>query len=939
MKKKKIINYKKTINLPKINFPMKANLNIKENKILKKWKKNNLYYKIREKKKNKKKFILHDGPPYANGNIHIGHAYNKILKDIILKYKNLMNLDTPYIPGWDCHGLPIELEIQKKNKIKLNSKKNIYIFKKKCKEYADIQINNQKKDFIRLGILADWKNIYKTMDFKYISNTIKILSKIIKLNLLERKKKPTNWCINCKSSLADAEIEYIKKKSNSIYILFKIFNKNILFKNIKNKKKINKNKNIYFIIWTTTIWTIPGNCAISINPKFIYSLIENKKNIYIILKNKKKSFIKKINIKFNNIYNIYGKFFKKIYVYHPISKKKTPLIFNKNIKKDTGTGIVHIASEHGEEDNLISKKYNINGLNVINKNGKYIKYKYIKKIEGCKIYNAEKLILKKIIKNKKLIFQEIIIHKYPHCWRHKTPIILKSTSQWFINLNKNNLKKKVIKNIKNIKWIPIWGYKKIKKMILNRPNWCISRQRTWGIPIPIFINKKTKKLHPKTLYLMNKISNKIKIFGPNYWLNIKKKNFLGKEHKKYKKILDTLDIWFDSGSTCFSIMNPKFKKKKYIDLYLEGSDQYRGWFMSSLIIYTAINNCAPCKIILSHGFIVNDKGKKMSKSLKNNLHPNKIINKFGADILRLWVSSTNFTNDIHISEEIILRITELYRKIRNTIKFLVSNLDKFNPNKNIINKKKMILIDKWIIHKTKKTQDKIINLYKNFKFYKIIKIIINYCVIDLSSLYLDIIKDRKYTIKKNTIPFYSAQTTMWMILESIIKWILPILSFTAEEIWKYLPRKKNNSIYEEKWFNKLFKLHKNNKINENIWKKLIIIRVNFNKIIEKMKLKKIINSSLEIKAKIYLEKNFFNIIKKMKLELKYFFIISKITLKIINKKKYNNFFKIKCSKYKGIKCQRCWHYTKKNNNTKNYSNICNRCIKNIFGKGEKRKFI
>ncbi len=928
MKKKN--NYQNTLNLPKINFPMRANLTINEPLIIKKWNKENLYKIIRKNNKNKKKFIIHDGPPYANGNIHLGHAYNKILKDIILKYKNFMNLDTPYIPGWDCHGLPIELKIKKKKNIKKNKLEN---FKKKCHKYVMTQIKNQKKSFIRLGISGDWKNYYKTMDFKVIANTIRTFRKIIKLKLIERKKKPVNWCINCKSSLSEAEIEYKNKTSNSIYISFEIYKKKkFIYKNKLEYEKY-RNHKIEIIVWTTTPWTIPANCALSINPKLTYFLIETLNKIFIISKNRINIFKNKINI----INKIKWKQIKNTIFLHPISNKKTPIIIDKNIKKNTGTGIVHIASKHGEEDYILSKKNNIKGINVINKNGRYINYKYIKNINNCTIEQAEKLILNTLKKKNKLIYQDKIIHKYPFCWRHKKPIILRTTSQWFININKNNFKKKLLNSIKKVQWIPSWGYKKIQKMIINRPNWCISRQRKWGTPITLFINKNNKTTHPKTLNFLKILSNKIEKYGPNYWVNLNKKKFLGKEYKKYKKTYDVLDIWFDSGATCFTILNSKFKKKKYINLYLEGSDQYRGWFMSSLIINTAINNTAPYKKVLSHGFVVDNKGKKMSKSLNNYIDPHQIINQFGADILRLWVASTKYSKEIHISNEIILRVVESYRKIRNTIKFLVSNLDNFNPEINQIKKKNMLLLDKWIIHKTKETQKKIIHLYKKFKFYKVTKKIIKFCTFYLSSLYLDIIKDRKYTIKKTTTPYNSVQTTIWMLLESIIKWITPILPFTSEEVWKYIPRNKPKYIYLETWFNKLFYIKNINNIN--IFKKLIIIKNKMNKIIENQKQKKIINSSLETEITLYLEKKFLKKIKKIKSELKFFFITSKVNLKKIKKKNKKNFFKIICNKHNGIKCKRCWHYVNKIEQNTKYPNICKRCLININGNGENRKYI
>ncbi len=932
--KNKIINYKNTINLPKSNFPMKANLPIKEKKILKIWKKNNLYELIKKYKNKNKIFIIHDGPPYANGKIHLGHALNKIIKDIILKYKLLMNYNIKYIPGWDCHGLPIELKIQKNNNKKLNCNTNIKKFKKKCYLYVKKQINIQKKEFIRLGILADWKNYYKTMDYNIISNTIKILSKFLKLNLLIRKKKPINWCTICKSSISESEIKYKKKKSKTIYFTFNLYNINkfLLNLNIKNYKIYKK---IKLITWTTTPWTIPANCAISVNSKYTYSLIKINKNIIIIIKKKLKYFCKKINIRIKKIIEIKGKILTKYYVYHPISKKKVPILKNKYINSIIGTGIVHLSSSHGEEDYNICEKYNIKSKNIINKYGKFIKYKYIKNLENCSIKKGQKLIIKYLKKHNKILYEKKIIHKLPFCTRHNKCIIIRSNNQWFIKLNKNNIKNKLLNTIKKIKWIPIWGYKKIKKMIIDRPDWCISRQRYWGVPIPIFINKKTKKIHPKTYKLMKHIYKKIKKYGPDYWLNINLKNFLKKEYKIYKKSNDVLDVWFDSGSTIFGLR--KNIKNNKIDIIIEGIDQYRGWFMSSLIINTIINKNFIYKKILSHGFVLDKHGNKMSKSKKNYIDIKELINKYGADIIRLLISSNKFFKDINISNENILRTTELYRKIRNTFKFLISNLNEFNIKNNFIKPKKMILIDQWIINKAIKYQIKIINLYNKFKFYKIIKIIIHFFNYYLSSIYFDIIKDRKYIIKKNTLPVYSAQTTFFILLETLNKWIAPILTFTSEEIFKYIPRKKSKSIYIETFYNKfLYKYKNNNNILKNkIWKKLIIIKKKFNKIIEKIKSNKKINSSLETYTLIYLNIKFFNKIKIFKNELKYFFITSKLKIKIYkNKNKFN--FKIKCKKFNGIKCLRCWHYKKKLiNNLK----ICKRCFINLYKKGENRKFI
>ncbi len=926
MKKEKKINFKLHLNLPKIKFPMKANLKENEKIIINKWNKINLYNSIN--KKNKKKFIIHDGPPFANGLIHIGHAYNKILKDIILKYKIFMNFNISYIPGWDCHGLPIELEIQKKNNfLKIKTKSEIISFKKKCFNYVNKQILLQKKDFIRLGIIADWNNIYKTMDYKIIANTLRTLNKLIKLNYLVRKDKPVYWCIKCKSSLSEYEIEYTTKKSKSSYISFFIKNNNKLFNILNIKDKKITNYKIELIIWTTTIWSIPGNCGIAVNKYIEYSIFYFNKRLILISNNSKNIFFNNKNIKYKIIKKFHGKKLLNIKVYHPFSKLEVPIIFDNKIDKYLGTGITHIASQHGYDDYILSKKYKIKGLNVINDNGKYIDYIYLKKIKNLNISESEKYIIKSLKNNNQLFLIEEIKHNYPHCGRHKYPIIFRSTLQWFINLKKNNIKKKILKSIKSVKWIPSWGYKKIKKMIKERPDWCISRQRYWGTPIPIFVNKKTNKLHPDTTNIIEKISNKIEKYGPQYWDNIEKKKLIKDNYNDYEKTSDILDVWFDSGSTCFSVLNTNFSDTKKINMYIEGSDQYRGWFMSSLIIHTIINNKAPYKTIISHGFTVDKYGNKMSKSLNNYINPQIIINKYGADILRLWVSISNYSDNISISEEILERTTDIYRKIRNTIRFFISNLEKFNPKKNLININKILLIDKYIIYKTKEKQKEIIKLFKNFKIYKIIKKIENFCINDLSSFYIDIIKDRKYTIKSNTTQLYSLQTTMFIIVNAIIKWIAPILSFTSEEIWNYIPGKKLNSIFLEKKFYK-FKKIKNN-LNLKIWDKLIIIKKEINKIIENKIQKKIINNSLESKITLYTNINFYNKIKFIKKELKFIFIVSKLNIKFYKNKN----FLIKFKKINGIKCKRCWHFTQIKNI---FYQICKRCLLNISGEGENR---
>ncbi|WP_343189542.1 isoleucine--tRNA ligase [Buchnera aphidicola] len=932
-------NIKKTLNLPKTKFSMKGNLIKKEPKIIKKWLKEKIYQKIKKKNKKKKSFILYDGPPYANGNIHIGHALNKILKDIIIKSKNLSGFNSLYKPSWDCHGLPIEHKIElylnKNKKKKISDKK----FRKYCKKYAKKNIKKQKEDFIKLGIIGKWHKPNLTMSFNNQSNIILTLSKIIKKGYLYKDYKPVYWCIKCKSSLAEAEIEYFNKYSPGIIVLFQAKNKEKIKKIFKIKnKKINI---INIIIWTTTPWTLPSNVGIAINPNIKYQLIKTKLYTIILAKKVLKKTMKKLRIKkWTILSTIIGKKLEFIKFIHPFLKNYIPIILSKYVTEKIGTGAVHTSPDHGQEDFIICKKYKINTKNLIKNCGKINKNIH-PLINKKNILKINKIIIDILIKNKKIINLHYIKHNYPHCWRHKFPIIFRATIQWFINMNKNKLRKKCLKLIKNITWIPHWGYEKMKKMLENRPDWCISRQRKWGIPLTIFINKKTGKIHPKTEKLTKKIAKYVKKKGTEKWWS---KNIIKINKKKYKKIKDVLDVWFESGS--LYIYNLKSKKNKNIgDIYLEGSDQYRGWFMSSLIISTIVNNKAPYKKVLTHGFTIDEKGYKMSKSSNNAISPNFIIENYGADVLRLLIASTNYCNDITISKKIIKQSITNYKKIRNTIRFLIANLKYFNNKKNSINENKMVKIDKWIILETKKLQKKIILLYNKYQFHKIIKHLMNFISIKLSSFYLDIIKDRQYTLNIKNNSRYSCQKAIFYILNVIVRLISPILSFTSEEIWKYLQKKKNKkNIFTEKWFLKNFIKKKKN--NNKFWKKIILIKNEINKIIEIYRNKKKIKSSLEASIILYTNKNIKKKIQKFKKEKKFLFIVSNVKIKKFEQAPKNaihskNIKKLKIiiKKNNGKKCQRCWNYVKKIIIFKNKNKICKRCILNLFGLGEKRKFL
>ncbi|CAL4319504.1 Isoleucine--tRNA ligase [Buchnera aphidicola (Thelaxes suberi)] len=942
-------NYKNTLNLPFTKFSMRGFLTKKEPKILEKWEKKNLYSIIRNKKKANPSFILQDGPPYANGNIHLGHAVNKILKDIVIKSKNMSNFDAPFDPCWDCHGLPIEHQVEK---ILKKEKKNISKddFRKICAKYAKKQVAIQKKDFIKLGILANWDNPYLTMDKKNESNTIKSLSQFIKNKYIYQGFRPVHWCIDCNSALADTELEYVQTTSPSITVLFQIKNTDILLK--KYNFLPTKNKKIFAVVWTTTPWTLPSNQAISVHPNLNYQLVETLKYRFIIEKNTVKELLNKINIK-KWIVNgeIKGVDLEYIKFIHPFLKITVPMILNKNIEKNTGTGIVHIAPDHGYDDYIIAQKYNIKIKNLVNEHGLFVINTH-PLLDNINVFKANSIIIEILSKTNNLILSESIQHSYPCCWRHKTKIIFRATPQWFIKINDSKLQDQAKLSIDKSEWCPNWGKNRTLNLLSQRPDWCISRQRTWGVPIPIFIHKKTKEMHPNTLNLLDQISEEVKKQGIEFWWNLKKENLLKEDSKDYIKVLDILDVWFESGSIHIKDIYPKKNKfnNQKADLCIEGSDQYRGWFMSSLIVSSINSSSNFFKKIISHGFTIDDQGKKMSKSLGNIISPNTIVNTMGADILRLWVASTDYSKDIVISDIILKQICESYRKIRNTIRFLIANLYDFCPKKHFINKDKSLEIDKWIINLTKETQKKIINFYENYQFHNVTATIIHFCSIEISSFYLDITKDRLYTSHKKSLIRKSAQTAIYLILQTLVRWISPILSFTADEIWDFVSKKDNDSIFTKSWFTELYSYPKNNTITIKSWNIIIQIRNEINKILEIYREKKIIHNSLESHVLIYVNCELYKILNVVKRELKFIFLVSKVNIyeyslapKNIDKNKKINQMKLVIKKIVGLKCPRCWHYyTNKIIDTINFTQpldlLCQRCSNTINNLHERRQF-
>ena len=921
------VNYRDTLNLPDTDFSMKAGLPRKEPEILDLWSKQDLYAKIRKKYENKELFLLHDGPPYANGDIHLGHSVNKILKDITIKYKTLSGFDAPYVPGWDCHGLPIELNVEKKHGKNSELVKNKESFQKACKEYAETQINKQLDDFKRLGVFGDWKNSYKSLDPKFEADIVRSLGIIYKEGHLEKGEKPVHWCQDCGSSLAEAEVEYIDKTSKSIDVAFKVDETSI--DKVKDLFNIKEADEISFVIWTTTPWTIPSNVAVCINPEFKYSLIEMNNKFYVIAFEMVDHCKERWKQKFDVISTIQGKKLSDIYLIHPFLERKSVLLHGDHVTTETGTGCVHTAPAHGMDDHLICKKNNIDTINSLN-NKAFFKDE-LDFIAGLPAIKADPLIVEKLQEHNALINIEDYHHSYPHCWRHKTPLIFTSTPQWFISMKKNNLIKDALKDIKNVNWEPSWGFQRIESMLSDRPDWCISRQRNWGVPITLVVHKDTGEIHPDQKDLFEKFAQVIEKDGISAWDKLNLEDFID-DHEEYIKTSDSLDVWFDSGVTHFAVSSKRFGNKVISDLYLEGSDQHRGWFQSSLLTSIAMNNSAPYKTVLTHGFVVDEQGRKQSKSLGNVVSPQKVWDSLGADILRLWVASTDFRSEMVASDEILKRTSDQYRRIRNTFRFILGNLSDFN-DKNKVEFNDQVELDKWIINETKILQKEITALYESYSYHKATQKIHNFCVNELGGIYLDIVKDRLYTCKNDSLARRSCQTSLDFILNVLVRLIAPILSYTAEEIWQTSDRlnDQEKSVFLSNF--DTFEIESESRINQSEWKRIFEIKDAVNQSIEEMRNDNKLKGSLDSVVNIQATSNDFQILNKLGDELHFLFISSEA------KVKEGNTFKIKVTTSKNAKCVRCWHRDLSVGSIQEHPELCNRCIDNIENDGEQRKSV
>lgn len=946
------VDYKQTINLPKTDFPMRANLPAREPAILAKWQSNKLYEAIRAQQKGQEKYIMNDGPPYANGDIHIGHAVNKILKDFVVKSKTLSGKDAPFIPGWDCHGLPIELNVEK-----TKGKPNIDIspadFRTACREYANTQVSIQRESFKRLGVLADWDRPYLTMDYQYQADIMRSFGKIYEAGHIQSGLKPVHWCTQCGSALAEAEVEYQDKASIALDVGFEISDHATFLKQIglDNLDSLPKGiQSIGVIIWTTTPWTLPANQAVALNPELDYVLVQaklpqGKFDAIVVSQGLLESCMTRYDCsKYQVIKTFRGVQAEHTLLRHPFYNRQVPIVLGDHVTLDAGTGAVHTAPAHGMDDYHVGIQYGLPLEGPVDNNGQF--YPDTEKLGGLHVFKANDKVAEILSDSNTLIHRATLNHSYPHCWRHKTPLIFRATQQWFISMEANGLRETALKEIKKVKWIPDWGESRITLMIEGRPDWCISRQRTWGVPIPLFVHKTEKTVHPRMPDIIEYVAQMVEKDGIEAWYQLDLASLPFDNIQQYDQSMDTLDVWFDSGVSHFCVMQRRDALKYPAQLFLEGSDQHRGWFQSSLLSAVGMHGKAPYEAVLTHGFTVDHLGRKMSKSLGNVVAPDKVIKTLGADVLRLWVAATDYKGELHVSDEILKRTSDAYRRIRNTARFLLGNIHGFDFNQDAVECDQLLALDQWIVDCAVKLQQEIIEAYDHCQFHAVYQKIHQFCVNELGSFYLDIIKDRQYTLREDSLPRRSAQTAMYHVIQALVRWMAPILSFTAEEIWEYLGH--TDSVFLQTWYAGLGEFTSKSELNQEFWAQMLLVRNDVNKAIEVERNKGVLGSGLEAEVVLYAKDALYQNLSKLSDELRFVLITSYATVKNFDAAASDSTamsgelpdLKIAVRASTHDKCKRCWHRREDVNHDPRYPEICGRCVENIDdgSNGEKRLY-
>ncbi|MCB5186265.1 isoleucine--tRNA ligase [Methylobacillus gramineus] len=930
-------NTKYKLNLPETTFPMRGDLAKREPGWLKAWQEKQVYQRIRNARKGAKKFILHDGPPYANGAIHLGHAVNKILKDIIVKSKTLSGFDAPYVPGWDCHGLPIELVVEKQHGKDIPPAR----FRELCREYAQTQVERQKQDFIRLGVLGDWDNPYLTMDFRTEADIMRALGDIYQNGYLYQGSKPVHWCVDCGSALAEAEVEYEDVNSPAIDVGFKFADDAALSKAFNTSVT----GDVYAVIWTTTPWTLPANQAVSVNAELDYDLIQTSRGLLVLAHELAEATLARYAETESHILaTTKGDALKGLLLQHPFDQRQVPVITGEHVTTDAGTGLVHTAAAHGNDDWLVMRaNYPDEKPRVlIGGDGKFFNSELVElaTIRGLPRQDANKIILAVLQERGVLFASARLNHSFPHCWRHKTPLMQLATHQWFIGMKQEGKGGKTLRELANqavddTEFFPAWGRARLEAMVKNRPDWCVSRQRNWGVPMPFFVHKETGEPHPETLRLLEIVALEVERQGIEAWFSLDGAAFLAQHAadnaEQYTKVTDTLDVWFDSGATHAAVLKRRAELQSPADLYLEGSDQHRGWFQSSLLTGCAIDGRAPYHALLTHGFTVDEKGYKMSKSRGNGIEPQDICNRLGADMLRLWIASTDYSGEMSLSEEILKRVTDSYRRIRNTLRFLLANLADFDATKDLLPVEQWLELDRFGVALTAQRQQQVIADYDRYELHLAVQKLVGFCSEELGGFYLDILKDRLYTSGSDSHARRSAQSALYHITHALMRLMTPILSFTADEVWQTLGLNPEATVFEETWYK--LPAHGLDEQRLKFWQRVIEVRNVANKAIEALRAESKLGASLQSELDIYASGDTYSALKHLGEDLHFVLMTSRATLHeragdlevVVNPSKYQ-------------KCERCWHYRADVGVDAAHPSICSRCVSNLFGQGESRHY-
>lgn len=933
-------DYKPTLNLPKTDFPMKANLPQREPEWLAFWQERDLYRQLREQNADRPTFILHDGPPYANGAIHIGHAVNKILKDIVNKSKTFSGYNTPYVPGWDCHGLPIELNVEKKIG-KAGHKVTPAVFRQACRQYAAQQVEQQREDFKRLGVLAEWEQPYLTMDYAAEAEIIRTLGKIIAKGHLQKGLKPVHWCIDCGSALAEAEVEYQTKISPAIDVGFQVVDKTAVLSRLIPTEPVDGDIDV--VVWTTTPWTLPANQAVALHADLDYVLIRaemgDQTRHFILAKARLEACLTRYHVAEHRVIATFkGALLEGHALQHPFYDRRVPLILAEHVTTDSGTGAVHTAPAHGQEDYVVGKAYDLPLDNPVGDSGCYLDT--VPLFGGQFVYKANPVIIEQLAQRQRLYHHDSLEHSYPHCWRHKTPLIFRATPQWFISMEKQGLREQTLAAIPTVEWMPDWGQPRITGMIAQRPDWCISRQRTWGVPIPLFVHRQTGELHPKTLELIEQVAQRVALEGIDAWFELDPGALLGDDASEYRPCRDTLDVWFDSGASYAFVLEQRPDLSWPADLYLEGSDQHRGWFHTALLSSMAVHGQPPYRAVLTHGFAVDDKGRKMSKSLGNVVTPDKVIKSLGADILRLWVAAADYRSEMTVSDEILKRNADAYRRIRNTARYFLANLHDFEPSQHRVPPEQMLALDRWVVAVAAELQQALIAAYDHYQFHLVVQKIHTFCTVQMGGFYLDIIKDRQYTMPANSLARRSAQTALYDIARSFAVWIAPILSFTAEEIWQHLPQKDSDSVFLQQWRQESEQMSLTTGFSLSFWEQIIAVKMAVNKHLESLRAQGTLGSSLDAAVTLYAQGELYECLSQLKDELRFVLITSAARVA------RGTPSDAEATELEGLsltvtvtadpKCVRCWHRQPTVGQHAEHPELCARCIDNVMGEGEAR---